>query len=335
MKIVIDAMGGDTAPKSIVEGVLQAKRKYKDEIQFILCGKEEEITKHLQPEQKDAFEIINTREVIENEESPTVAIKTKKDSSLSVAFDVLKSNRADALISAGSTGAILVGGFTKIGRLKGVSRPALSPLLPTKTGEKVLILDVGANMDCKPINLVHFAVMGSVYMNTNYDIEKPRVGLLNVGTEEAKGNEISKETFNLLKEQPNLNFVGNIEARDIMSGNYDVVVADGFAGNIALKSIEGGVSLAMSEIKKALTGFRGKIAGLLIYPKLKKSRNLLDYNKYGGSPFLGAKKIIIKSHGSSKAETIKACIDQAYHLYQSKFTEKIEGELKLDTSSEE
>lgn len=335
MKIVIDAMGGDTAPKSIVEGVLIAKKKYKDEIDFVLCGKEEEITKCLLPEQKNAFEIINAREIIENEESPTTAMKTKKDSSLSVAFDVLKDNRADALISAGSTGAILVGGFTKVGRLSGVSRPALSPLLPTKTGEKVLILDVGANMDCKPINLVHFAIMGSVYMNTNYDIESPRVGLLNVGTEEAKGNEISKETFNLLKEQKCLNFVGNMEARDIMSGKYDVVVADGFAGNVALKAIEGGVLLAMNEVKKALSGFKGKIAGLLIYSRLKKSRNILDYNKYGGSPFLGCKKIIIKSHGSSKTETIKACIDQAYHLYNSKFTEKIEGELKLNTSSEE
>ena len=335
MKIVIDAMGGDNAPKSVVDGVILAKKKYKSNIDFILCGKVEEIEKCLTVEQKGLFEIVDTREVIENDESPTVAMKTKKDSSLAVAFELLKENRADALISAGSTGAILVGGFTKIGRLHGVSRPALSPLLPTKTGKQVLILDVGANMDCKPINILHFAIMGSVYMNTNYDIESPRVGLLNVGTEEGKGNEFAKEAYQLLKAQTCLNFIGNMEARDIMSGKYDVVVADGFAGNVALKSIEGGVSLAMNEVKSAFRGIRGKIAAIFVYSRLKKSRTKLDYNKYGGSPVLGCKKIIIKSHGSSKAETIKACIEQALHLFESKFTEKIQGELKLLASSEQ
>lgn len=335
MKIVIDAMGGDNAPKSVIDGAIQARKKHKNDIEFILTGKSEEINKYLTDEQKEFFEIVDAREIINNDESPTVAFKTKKNSSLAVAFDILKENKADALISAGSTGAILVGGFTKIGRLPGVSRPALSPLLPTTTGGQVLILDVGANMDCKPINLLHFAIMGSVYMNTNYNIEKPRIGLLNVGTEDGKGNEISKETFDLLKAQPNLNFIGNIEARDTLSGNYDVVVADGFAGNIALKSIEGGVTLALSEVKRAFKGIRGKIAGLLVFSKLKKSRNKLDYNKYGGSPFLGCKKIIIKSHGSSKAETIKASIEQAYHLYQSNFTEKIQNDLKLSNVSEE
>lgn len=235
MKIVIDAMGGDNAPQAIVSGALLALEKY-DDLQIILTGKKETIQKFI-PEKfaLERLEIIDCDEVIENDETPTIAIKQKPNSSLVVGFDILKANKADAIISAGSTGAILTCGFLKIGRIKGVSRPALAPFLPTKDGSKVLLIDCGANMDCKSINLLHFAVMGSCYMQYLFDMERPRVALLNVGTEDKKGNELAKESYELLK-NADINFIGNIEARDITSGVCDVVVCDGFNGNICIKS---------------------------------------------------------------------------------------------------
>jgi glycerol-3-phosphate acyltransferase PlsX len=332
MKIVIDAMGGDYAPKAIVDGVKKACKKHAD-VNFVLVGDSQKITQILGEKKFDNLEIISTTQVVENNDIPTAVFKQKPDSSLAVAFDLLKN--ADALISAGSTGAILVGGFTKVGRINGVSRPALSPLLPTKKGGQVLLLDVGANMDCKSINLLHFAIMGSVYMQACYGIKNPRVGLLNVGTEEHKGNALIKEAFELLSNNAAINFVGNIEARDILMGNCDVVVADGFAGNVALKAIEGAVSLAMGEVKRAFGGFKGKLAGIFVFGKLKKSKKKLDYNQYGGSPFLGIKKIVIKSHGSSRSETVLASVDQAVALFNSNFIAKIQGELKLEQSSEQ
>lgn len=332
MNIVIDAMGGDNAPKNIVDGALMALEKFK-EINITLTGKEEQIKACFDKKiENDRLKIINCSQVIENDESPTVAMKQKTDSSLARAFDLLKAGEADALISAGSTGAILVGGFLKIGRIKGVSRPALAPVLPTKTGGKVLLIDCGANMDCKSVNLLHFAIMGSCYMQQLFGMEKPRIGLLNVGTEDEKGNELTKESFELLKAENQINFVGNIEARDILSGVCDVVVADGFAGNVALKSMEGAVSLAMGEVKSAFKGFFGKIAGLLVLKKLKKAKSKLDYNKYGGSPFLGVKKIVIKSHGSSKATTICDCVKQAISFYESGVISKIENIVKVENN---
>ncbi len=333
MKIVIDAMGGDNAPQAIVSGALLALEKY-DDLQIILTGKKETIQKFI-PEKfaLERLEIIDCDEVIENDETPTIAIKQKPNSSLVVGFDILKANKADAIISAGSTGAILTCGFLKIGRIKGVSRPALAPFLPTKDGSKVLLIDCGANMDCKSINLLHFAVMGSCYMQYLFDMERPRVALLNVGTEDKKGNELAKESYELLK-NADINFIGNIEARDITSGVCDVVVCDGFNGNIALKATEGAVALAMNEVKNAFSGFWGKVGGLFVYKKLKKSKVKLDYNKYGGSPFLGVKKIVIKSHGSSKAETILACVKQAKSLYDKKVIAEIENLIKMEICDE-
>lgn len=328
MKIVIDTLGGDNAPKAIVDGARLALKKNTD-IEIIFTGNKKDILELFGEKYLDRIEIVETTQEVENSDSPTAVFKEKPDSSLAVAFDLLKENRADALISTGSTGAILVGGFTKIGRIKGVSRPALAPLLPTKTGGKVLLLDVGANMDAKSNNLLDFALMGSSYMSSLFGIKSPKVALLNVGDEAEKGSELTKETYNLLKEETSINFVGNIEARYIMSGKYDIVVADGFAGNVALKAIEGAVSLAMGEVKQAFKGLKGNLAGLFIYGKLKKSKTKLDYNKYGGSPFLGMKKIIIKSHGSSKAETIKNAIFQVYDLHQANYIEKLEKEMAL------
>lgn len=321
MNIVIDGMGGDNAPKAIVEGCIQALSEFAD-LNIILTGKEIEIKKYLGNFKDKRLQIVNCTEVIENTEVPTVAIKQKTNSSLVVAFDVLKEKKADALISAGSTGAILIGGFLKIGRIKGISRPALAPIMPTKEGNGVLLIDCGANVDTKPANLLDFAIMGSCYMKI-FGIEKPRVALLSVGDEEGKGNELTKEAYNLLSNCPEINFIGNREARDLLSGNIDVMVSDGFSGNVALKASEGAVSLAMSEIKTAFGGFLGKCAGLLIAKKLKKIKTKLDYNKYGGSMFLGCKEIVIKSHGSSKPETVYMAIKQARNIYESKIIDEI------------
>ena len=324
MKIVIDAMGGDNAPKAIVEGTVKALEQIKD-LQIILTGHQEEIKKYLEKDY-DRLEIVHCTQTIENNEQPSVAIRQKTDSSLVVALDYLKQKKADAVISAGSTGAILIGGFLKIGRIKGVSRPALAPILPAKNGGRVLLIDCGANVDSKPKSLVDFAIMGTTYMKI-YGIENPRVALLNVGEEEGKGNELTKETYNLLKSQEGINFIGNREARDLLSGEIDVMVCDGFAGNIALKSTEGALSLVINEIKGCFTGFFGKLAGLLVYKKMKKIKDKLDYNKYGGSIFLGCNGIVLKSHGSSKAETIFSSIKQVIEIHNNKIIDEISNKM--------
>lgn len=324
MKIVLDAMGGDNAPKAIVEGAVKALDKIKN-LEIVLTGKETEIKKYLN-ENIENLSIINCTEVIENDEQPSVAIKQKKDSSLVVALDMLRQKQADAVISAGSTGAILIGGFLKVGRIKGVSRPALAPLLPTKKGGSVLLIDCGANVDTKPKNLVDFAIMGTSYMKV-FGIENPKVALLSVGEEEGKGNELTKEAYNLLKEQKDINFIGNREARDMMSGDIDILVCDGFDGNVALKATEGAVSLAVNEFKNCFTGIFGKLAGFLVYKKLKKVKGKLDYKKYGGSMFLGCNGIVIKSHGSSNDESIFSAIKQAVSIYDQKLIEEISNKM--------
>lgn len=319
-------MGGDRAPKSVVEGSILALKKYPN-LQIVLTGNEELILPLLKGFSCERLSIVDCKQVIENNEVPTIAIKQKADSSLVKAFDMLKQNEVDALISAGSTGAILAGGYLKIGRIKGVSRPALAPILPTKNGKSVMLIDCGANVDSKPNNLLDFAVMGSCYMKI-FGIEKPRCALLSVGDEEGKGNELTKSAYDLLNDKSNgINFVGNKEARDLLSGDADIFVSDGFAGNVALKASEGAVSLAMKELKVVFGGILGKISGLLVYRKLKKVKAKLDYNKYGGSMFLGCKSIIIKSHGSSKAETILKSIEQAKSIYENKIIEQIANKM--------
>lgn len=325
MKIVLDAFGGDNCPNAIIDGIYLAQKEFND-IEFIVTGSKEIIEKYiLEKNYKfDKLEIIDAPEVITCNDVPTVAIKTKKESSLVKAIELLKSDdTVDALISTGSTGAILAGGFLRIGRIKGVSRPALCPVLPTATGKNVLLIDCGANADCKPINLCHFALMGSIYYKELFGVENPRVALLSNGTEDAKGNELYKATFPLLKKMP-INFVGNMEARDGLSGDYDVLVCDGFTGNVFLKATEGAVSLVMGELKSALkSSLMAKIGAGLSMRALKKVKNKLNYHKYGGSPFIGCNKTIIKSHGSSKAETIYASIVQAYKYQQANINDKI------------
>ena len=325
MKIILDAQGGDYSPYSVIDGVALAKKEDK-QTQYIIVGNADIIKEYIKSKKYDfnGVEIVHAPDEITCEDSPTVAIRQKKDSSLVIALDMLKKDESiNALISTGSTGAILAGGFLKIGRIKGVSRPSLCPVLPTKTGGSVLIIDSGANVDCKPINLCHFAVMGSIYYKELFGVEKPRVALVNVGVEDTKGNEFVKQTYSLMKKLP-INFVGNMEARDAMSGNYDVLVCDGFTGNVLIKGIEGAVSLVMGELKASFkSSLKAKLGAMLAISSLKKLKKKMDYNRYGGSPLLGCNKTIIKSHGSSKPETILAAINLAKNYSKANINEKI------------
>ncbi len=324
MKVVIDAFGGDNAPLEIIEGAILALNKHKD-LEIILCGKENEIKKIL-GKRTDRIEIVNADDVITNEDQPTEAIRHKKDSSLVKSYDILK-EREDVigLVSAGSTGAVLAGAIMKIGRIKGISRPALAPILPTKKDSDVIIIDSGANIDCKPINLLHFALMGSAYYSIIYKKEKPRVALLNNGTEEEKGNELAKETYPLLKTAP-INFIGNKEGRDFMSGDVDVMVTDGFAGNALLKGTEGAVGAVLSILKHSIKShFMSKIGYLFMGKTFKEIKNRVDIlSKHGGSPLLGCKKLIVKNHGSCKRNNILSSIEQTIVLHENHLNQKIE-----------
>ncbi|MBQ8908863.1 MAG: phosphate acyltransferase PlsX [Clostridia bacterium] len=328
MKIVVDAFGGDNAPLEIVEGALMALDKNK-ELELVLCGKETEIKKILNGRGKGRIEIVDAQEVVENTDHPTDAIRKKRDSSLVRAYDVLK-EREDVvgLVSAGSTGAILAGAIMKIGRIKGISRPALAPILPTKKDSDVLLVDSGANVDCKPINLVHFALMGTAYYSIIYNKENPRVALLSNGAEEGKGNELVKETYPLLKQAP-INFIGNREGGDYMAGEVDVMVADGFAGNALLKGSEGAVAAVMSVLKNSIKShISSKIGYMFMKKTFNELRDRIDIiGKHAGSPLLGCKKLVVKNHGSCKRNNIKASIEQTIKLHENHLIEEIEKNL--------
>lgn len=323
-KIVVDAFGGDHAPLEIVEGALLAIQKHKD-IEIILCGKEDKI-KEILNGRNERIEIVDASQVITNDDHPTDAIRHKKDSSLVKAYDILK-EREDVigLVSAGSTGAVLAGAIMKIGRIRGISRPALAPILPTKKDSDVIIIDSGANIDCKPINLLHFALMGSAYYSIIYDVPSPRVALLNNGAEEEKGNELAKEAHALLKTAP-INFIGNREGGDFMSGDVDVMVADGFAGNALLKGTEGAVKAVMSVLKKSIKShFWSMIGAVFMKKTFKEIKNRVDIqSRHGGSPLLGCKKLIVKNHGACMRNNILSSIEQTVLLYEKKLNQKIE-----------
>lgn len=329
VKIVLDAFGGDFAPVEIVAGAIEAINK-NNNIHVVLCGKEDVITAELAKYKynESQISIINATEVIDNNESATVAIRTKKDSSLVKAFDFAKDNDdAIGVISAGSTGAVLTGGFMKFGRIKGIHRPALCPVFGTLTGSTVSICDCGANMDCKPEYLEQFAMMASAYHKI-LGKENPRVALLNVGTEDHKGDIRSKETFGLLKQNSTINFVGNMEARDLMSGDYDVVVTDGFAGNVLLKSTEGAMKGLLGDLKREIkSSFSSKIGYLFMRKSFKRLKAKFDYSKQGGAVLLGCKKLLVKAHGNSKGNSIAICIEQMYTLHQGNLIDKISKSL--------
>ncbi len=324
MKIVVDAFGGDYAPQEIVAGAAKALQQNPD-LKLVLVGDKDKITEILSSLVfvSDRLEIVHAPDVISMDEVPTVAIRTKKTSSIVVAYDYLRENEdAVAMVGAGSTGATLTGAVLKLGRIKNISRPALAPILPTVNDRGVMLLDSGANADCKPENLLHFGIMGSEYMKA-MGIKNPKIGLLNIGVEEEKGSETVKEAFKLLKSSK-LNFVGNVEARDVLRGNVDVVVCDGFSGNVCLKSIEGASEILFGEIKSAASSsFKAKIGALFLKGKLKKLKNKYDHKKIGGAPLLGVSKIVIKCHGNSKADSIATAINQAYTLAKNQLIQKV------------
>lgn len=330
MKIVVDAFGGDYAPQEVVAGAVKALQENVD-LNLVLVGDKDKITEILQSKVfvSDRLEIVHAPDVVGMDEVPTVAIRTKKTSSIVVAYDYLRNNDdAVALVSAGSTGATLTGAVLKLGRIKNISRPALAPILPTVNDRGVMLLDAGANADCKPENLLHFGIMGSEYMKAT-GIKNPKVGLLNIGVEDEKGSEVIKESFNLLKSSK-LNFVGNIEARDVLRGNVDVVVADGFSGNICLKTIEGVSEILFGELKAAATSsFKAKIGGLFLKSSLKKIKVKYDHKHIGGAPLLGVSKIVIKCHGNSKADSIATAINQAYTLGKNKLIEHVSKAVEI------
>ena len=323
MKVVVDAFGGDFAPKEVVEGAILAVQANKN-LTVILAGDEAKINEILAG-RNERIEVLHASEVISNDEAPTLAIRQKKDSSLVRAFDLLKEN-ADVvgLVSAGSTGAVLTAAILKIGRIKGISRPALCPILPCiEEGKNVMICDCGANVDCKSEHLLHFAIMASAYNSIMNSNASPKVALLNNGAEAHKGNELTKSTYPLLQKLP-INFVGNVEARDVMSGDVDVIVADGFAGNVLLKSVEGVASGMSKLIKKEAKKNMFASIGALLMGKFKGLKAKMDVNKYGGAPFLGCKKLVVKMHGNAKREIVYNTINQVVKLHENGLNEKIE-----------
>ncbi len=336
IKIVIDAFGGDYSPDEIVFATIEALAKYPD-LSVVLTGDEGKLNEFLKRVNFEdvRLQIVSAPQIITNDESPTVAIRTKTDSSLVKAFDILRNDdEVCGIVAAGSTGAVLTAAFMKLGRIKGVSRPALCPILPTVKGGNVAIVDCGANMDSKPVNLQHFALMGSAYMQNIYGIEKPRVALLSVGVEDHKGNELTKEVFELLKNEKSINFVGNMEARDLLTGDYDVVVTDGFSGNVLLKSSEGAILALLKMLKNEITSsFFSKIGALFMKKSFRNLKKRIDYNNHGGAVLLGAKKLVVKSHGSSKRASILASIEQVISMHNADLCNKIEKSIS-DGASE-
>lgn len=324
VKVALDAMGGDNAPGEIVKGAVLALEE-KKELFIYVVGKEDTVNAELAKYtyDKSRLEVVNATEVIETAEPPVMAIRKKKDSSIVVAMNMVKNGNCDAFVSAGSSGAILVGGQVLVGRLKGVERPPLAPVIPTKTGVTLLI-DCGANVDSRPSFLVQFAKMGSVYMENVMGIKNPKVGIANIGAEEEKGNALVKETFPLLKNCPDINFIGSVEARDIPYGVADVVVCDAFVGNAILKTYEGVGGVLLSAIKETLmSSVRTKIGALLIKPALKKTLKKFDAAEYGGAPLLGLKGLVVKTHGSSKANEIKNTLLQCITFKEQNINDKI------------
>ncbi|MBQ9728717.1 MAG: phosphate acyltransferase PlsX [Clostridia bacterium] len=312
-KIVIDAMGGDFAPQEQVKGSVEALNKDKD-LYLILVGDETQLKTELSQYSYDAsrLEIVHTTEVIGMEEVPTKAVKTKKDSSTVVAFRLLKEDKADGLVSSGSTGAVLTAGVLILGRRKGVSRPALCPAIPNYKGGKTFLCDCGANLECKSVNLVHFAVMATAYAQAVYGIENPKVGLLNNGTEDHKGLLLQQESNVLLKETDCINYIGNVEGRELMYGEADVIVSDGFTGNIAMKSVEGCGKAVGAILKREFKrNLFTKLKALVCGKVLKNIKKSLDYETAGGAMFLGLNKTVVKGHGNSKARGFAVYIQQA------------------------
>ena len=326
VRVALDAMGGDNAPGEIVKGAIDAVTENK-EVKVYLVGKEALVKDELSKYKfnADQVEVVDATEVIEMAEPPVMAIRKKKDSSIVKALHLVKEGTCDAFVSAGSSGAVLVGGQLIVGRIKGVERPPLAPLIPTEKGASLLI-DCGANVDARPSHLVQFAKIGTVYMQNIMGIENPRVAIVNIGAEEEKGNALVKETFPLLKNTPEINFIGSIEARDIPKGYADVIVCEAFVGNVILKLYEGVGGTLIKKVKEGMmTTLRSKIGALLVKPALKTCLKSFDLEEYGGAPLLGLKGLVVKTHGSSKAVEIKNTILQCQTFKEQDINEKIKS----------
>ena len=331
MKILIDAMGGDNSPDEIIKGCVQTVDELESEI--ILIGDESKINEKVKDfygkdsiaEVNPKLNVKNASEVISNHESPTEAIRSKKDSSMVVGFKMLKDGEGDVFISAGSTGAFMAGGLLLVGRIKGIDRPALCPILPSHSGKGFMLIDSGANTNCRPNNLLQFAQMGSVYMKNVKHVENPVVGLLNIGAEEGKGNDLMKETYIKLNENESINFYGNVEGRYMFDDDVDVVVTDGFTGNVALKTIEGMGLMITKLLKEELTkSWWSSFLTLLLKPYLKKFKKRMDYSEYGGALLLGIKKPMVKCHGSANAKIVKFTLHQAEEFAKNNVVQGIE-----------
>ncbi|HLS07244.1 MAG TPA: phosphate acyltransferase PlsX [Bacillota bacterium] len=332
MKLAIDAMGGDHAPKEVVLGAMEAIQNI-DNLEIVLVGHEEKIKQHLTNDQH--ITIVHTEEFITGEDEPVRAVRRKKNASLVLMANMVKNGEAQACLSAGNTGALMSAGLFIVGRIKGIERPALSPTLPTLDGKGFVFLDVGANVQATENHLLQYAIMGSIYAENVRSIANPRIGLLNVGTEKGKGNDLTKRAFDLLSDAP-INFIGNIEARDLLLGAADVVVADGFSGNVALKTIEGTAMTMFSMLKDTfMSSFKTKLAAALVKSDLKKLQTELDYSEYGGAALFGLAAPVIKAHGSSNGRAIYNAIKQACYMVEQNVTETIHSTIKQMTVDKE
>ncbi len=330
VNVALDGMGGDNAPGEIVKGAVDALNANEGVKVFLTGNKdalEAELKKYEYPSER--IEIVPTTEIIEMGEAPVMAIRKKRDSSLVVALNLVKDGKCDAFVSAGSTGAVLAGGQLLVGRIKGVERPPLAPLIPNADGVSLLV-DCGANVDARPTQLVQFAKMGSAYMKYAMGIENPKVALLNIGTEEEKGNALVKDTYPMLSSTTDINFIGSIEAREIPAGGADVIVCDAFAGNIALKMYEGVAKVLLSKLKEAMMlNLKTKIGALLIKDTLKATLKDFDATQYGGAPLLGLKGLVVKTHGSAKAGEVRNSIIQCITFKEQDVNGKIRQYLDL------
>lgn len=322
MKIIVDAMGGDNAPMAPVEAAVRAVKEL--DVEIVLVGKKEVVEKELSAYDypNDKISIANADEVITNHEEPAKAVRSKKNASVVVAANMLKKGEGDAMLSMGNTGALLASGLLIVGRIKGILRPALATLLPSAKGPKMLI-DAGANTNCKPENLVQFGIMGSIYMKNVLGIESPTVGLMSNGEEEGKGDELTKETFPLLKKAP-INFIGNIEGRDVMEGTADVITCDGFVGNVILKTVEGMGHVVSTKVKNIfMKNLFTKLGAIFVMGGLNEFKQSMDYREYGGAPLLGTKRPVIKGHGSSDCKAVFSAIIQAKKFVETNLIEEI------------
>ncbi len=325
MKLAIDAMGGDHAPESIVMGAVQAVSKI-DDLSITLIGDEKKINPLLGDTAN--ISVIHTEEKITSDDEPVKAVRRKKTASMVLMAKEVSEGRADGCISAGNTGALMSAGLFIVGRMKGIDRPALSPTLPTEDGKGFLLLDVGANVDAKPNHLLQYAIMGSIYSEKVREISSPRVGLLNVGTEDGKGSELTKQVFKLLSDAP-INFIGNVEARDLLTGVADVVVTDGFTGNVTLKTLEGTAMTMFSMMKKTfMSSFKTKLAAGLVKNDLKQLKDQLDYSEYGGAGLFGLASPVIKAHGSSNERAVYNAIRQACEMIERNVSTTIADTMK-------